>query len=99
MSQRKRATLGKTSRGADHPNTCPYKGGRKRDTRHGGPPPPPGVPEPGPEAPPPAAEVPAERAGRADPASPTAVMTAAPPPFTTSPSPVRPRGGGSSAAL
>ncbi len=127
MSKRKRASLGKTSSGADQPASETDDAAAKEDMAHVSPDvlagspnifapkwgpqedepakadaPPPAVTERRPEAPPPAAEVPVEKAEPAEPAepaSPTAVMTAAPPPFTTSPSPVRPRGGGSSAAL
>ena len=125
MSKRKRASLGKTSTGADQPASETEDAAVKEDMAHVSPDvlagspnifapkwgpqedetvkadaPPPAVTEPVPaEAPPAAAEAPVEKAEPAEPASPTAVMTAAPPPFTTSPSAVRPRGGGSSAAL
>jgi hypothetical protein len=124
MSKRKRASLGKTSTGADQPASETDDAAVKEDMAHVSPDvlagspnifapkwgtedepakadaPPPAMTEPVPaEAPPEAAEVPVEKAEPAEPASPTAEMTAAPPPFTTSPSAVRPRGGGSSAAL
>jgi hypothetical protein len=123
MSKRKRASLGKTSSGADQPARETDDAAVKEDMAHvsadvlAGSPnifaPKWGsedepakveassaVTEPvAAEAPPEAVEVPVEKAEPAEPASPTAVMTAAPLPYTTSPSPVRPRGGGSSAAL
>ncbi len=124
MSKRKRASLGKTSSGADQPASETDDAAAKEDMAHVSPDvlagspnifapkwgpqedepakadaPPPAVTEPVSVEAPPAAEVPVEKEELAEPASPTGVMTAAPPPYTTLPSPVRPRGGGSSAAL
>jgi len=84
---------------AGSPNIFAPKWGPQEDEPAKADAPPPAVTEPVSVEAPPAAEVPVEKEEPAEPASPTAVMTAAPPPYTTLPSPVRPRGGGSSAAL
>lgn len=122
MSKRKRASLGKTSTGADQPGSEPDDAAVKEDMAHVGPDVLSGspnifAPKWGPQADEPARtdapatepvvaaapaappEVPFEKVEPAEPAAPATAMATPPPYVTTSPHPVRPRGGGSSAAL
>jgi hypothetical protein len=121
MSKRKRASLGKTSTGADQPGSEPDDAAVKEDMAHVTPDVLAGSPnifapkwgtedEPAkadapvdepvaagaPSAP---AEVPIEEVEPVEPASPAIAMATPPLYVTSSPHPVRPRGGGSSAAL
>ena len=121
MSKRKRASLGKTSTGADQPGSEPDDAAVKEDMAHVTPDVLAGspnifAPKWGTEDEPAKADAPAtepvvaaaesapteapvERIEPVEPASPAIAMATPPPYVTSSPHPVRPRGGGSSAAL
>ena len=121
MSKRKRASLGKTSTGADQPGSEPDDAAVKEDMAHVTPDVLAGspnifAPKWGTEDEPAKADAPAtepvvaaaesapteapvEKIEPVEPSSPAIAMATPPPYVTSSPHPVRPRGGGSSAAL